>query len=1116
MGIPVVISSHGGIPVRQVTSGAPVMTVATNGFGIPIVLSNRGLPFIVQGLAPAPSWSVQPSISGTTQVGQTLTGSDGTIANGTVTLRQWLNVADNSVLGTGSTLLLTEAMEGLNIKFKVTAVGTGGSATATSTQVGPVAEAAADVVITNAGYVFTNANGDAGQWYRDNVAISGQTGSSYTGSAASDEGHWIGQRVGGVLSNVIVNEKPLPAPTVITFDGLPDGTKLSALPVTPFTMMGGDTTNQDKYFTEAGSRAVASLVNFSGSPSRMAIAVRDSGIYHRILSNQRTENSGPIVISVVDASNYIVMQEANKAAGYFQIRFYINGVLSGETDTRSFLIAGSLNTGSYLEFEKIGDRLRVGVNGTWYKGDGNSRPAIADNNAFITIPTELLGGTYVGLLGVPAFYGVWLGIEHQNLTRAILVKSSEFITIDGVQNLRTVIEAQPSSLYNIVYFIRYADTGELVQDWTALPGAPGAPGGVVTLDIPLAPETYQRQIDVFFSDSATRDRTTHSIVDVPYFDAIRPFKVATQSAGAISYGNSDLFRDRARQGMWVWRGGAQNNLRCTVNAEGYPIGPMPSGAGGVALKLWEGGLQKVGIRTGPFRAEITNGTATAINPFGLSNITASGATSTGVTLTLDMVGPNDYFQAYIEYSLTSLPSDGFKVTCVPVGDGSTSADIACPQTAAIWEDFPWRDMKDSGAENAGPVSVPAFGGKVPFAIDYINKTGADTYYHNVSWSDVEYRAETAIRPWLESFRDNLLSTTCAIEVGNEVWNDFYQNQLYWQAAAGAQVPGCWAPGLIPDGTTVTNECYNEENNTDGAVYRYTNSGAGYVVGELREAITAGTWFVCSGADYQSVLVECKANAPIGAIVPSSGENTYFRIKAGYASIRLAGRLYVAHLQAEAGILGKSIMGDRCKSILGIFINDTIDDVCDLLEFNDAYLNIDHFSPSFYSGGKVAYSSLPSWVTSTGTTFADGYYALRRTTCDAMIANLLRLKHGVVREMIARGYAVEDIPTMDFLYEGLSHDVIGNIPSDQLARVTAEVGACHTSAREGAETAYMFDEMKNKIGGKAFTFADVAQLYYNGDATNGQLQQWGLRYHQLDGTYNNNGADEWRYIAAKAV
>lgn len=51
-GIPVVISDSFGIPVKQVTENAPVMTVSPYGLGIPIVLSDWGAPFIVQGVEP--------------------------------------------------------------------------------------------------------------------------------------------------------------------------------------------------------------------------------------------------------------------------------------------------------------------------------------------------------------------------------------------------------------------------------------------------------------------------------------------------------------------------------------------------------------------------------------------------------------------------------------------------------------------------------------------------------------------------------------------------------------------------------------------------------------------------------------------------------------------------------------------------------------------------------------------------------------------------------------------------------------------------------------------------------------------------------------------------------
>lgn len=58
-GFPVVISTNGkGLPVRPILAPAltvgkaPVMTIATNGKGAPIVISPLGVPFIVQGYTP--------------------------------------------------------------------------------------------------------------------------------------------------------------------------------------------------------------------------------------------------------------------------------------------------------------------------------------------------------------------------------------------------------------------------------------------------------------------------------------------------------------------------------------------------------------------------------------------------------------------------------------------------------------------------------------------------------------------------------------------------------------------------------------------------------------------------------------------------------------------------------------------------------------------------------------------------------------------------------------------------------------------------------------------------------------------------------------------------------
>lgn len=52
-GFPVVIAENGkGFPVRPVESGYPLMTIATNGLGASIVISDLGAPFVVQGYEP--------------------------------------------------------------------------------------------------------------------------------------------------------------------------------------------------------------------------------------------------------------------------------------------------------------------------------------------------------------------------------------------------------------------------------------------------------------------------------------------------------------------------------------------------------------------------------------------------------------------------------------------------------------------------------------------------------------------------------------------------------------------------------------------------------------------------------------------------------------------------------------------------------------------------------------------------------------------------------------------------------------------------------------------------------------------------------------------------------
>lgn len=51
-GAPVVIVAKGGFPVAPVEKNAPVLTVATNGRGVPVTIADRGTPFIIEGYVP--------------------------------------------------------------------------------------------------------------------------------------------------------------------------------------------------------------------------------------------------------------------------------------------------------------------------------------------------------------------------------------------------------------------------------------------------------------------------------------------------------------------------------------------------------------------------------------------------------------------------------------------------------------------------------------------------------------------------------------------------------------------------------------------------------------------------------------------------------------------------------------------------------------------------------------------------------------------------------------------------------------------------------------------------------------------------------------------------------
>lgn len=74
-----------------------------------------------RGFMCAPAFTVNPSITGTAQSGQTLTGASGTVVRGTVTARQWRRNGVAIAGAANATYVLQPEDVGAVITFSVTA-----------------------------------------------------------------------------------------------------------------------------------------------------------------------------------------------------------------------------------------------------------------------------------------------------------------------------------------------------------------------------------------------------------------------------------------------------------------------------------------------------------------------------------------------------------------------------------------------------------------------------------------------------------------------------------------------------------------------------------------------------------------------------------------------------------------------------------------------------------------------------------------------------------------------------------------------------------------------------------------------------------------------------------
>lgn len=83
-------------------------------------------------VTPAPSFSAAPTVTGTPQTDSVLTAADPSVANGTITAREWDRNGTPIAGATGTSYTVTDADFSAAITYKISASGAGGSTTAAS------------------------------------------------------------------------------------------------------------------------------------------------------------------------------------------------------------------------------------------------------------------------------------------------------------------------------------------------------------------------------------------------------------------------------------------------------------------------------------------------------------------------------------------------------------------------------------------------------------------------------------------------------------------------------------------------------------------------------------------------------------------------------------------------------------------------------------------------------------------------------------------------------------------------------------------------------------------------------------------------------------------------
>lgn len=437
---------EGNVALNEVGAAVPVLALRGDG-GTPTP-------------TPAPSWSVQPSISGTPTVGETLTGSDGTISNGTVSARAWLRDGTPISGATGATYILVEADEGEEISYRVSASGAGGSAQATSSAVGPVAGGTpAPTPITLATPTYYDAFD-----YTDGTRLVAGDPNANAGQVATNPGNlgWT------ALTTLSANNA--------RFNPIIFGGKITTRSSNNY----GEFTEPDTYLLSPGNQSGDQYIQAGlqpvGSNHRAEVSIKavDQRNRVRIMNNDRSQ-IGLTVYAGAGAGTALVnvgsLSTARKMGG-------IHGAVRPFSDADEMITAIAVDGKMYL---RRGPGFPIGnAAGYSFTDPGGSAFGVPTYNSHHRNIDFIRVGPAPTLLTITETFNAWYP-KVKASSGAAITTGSAAINFSG-----TYVGTAPARLQWALFD---PETGATVKDWAWVPSGSATIGGnawsVAGLSIPV-------------------------------------------------------------------------------------------------------------------------------------------------------------------------------------------------------------------------------------------------------------------------------------------------------------------------------------------------------------------------------------------------------------------------------------------------------------------------------------------------------------------------------------------------------------------------------------------------------------------------------------------------------